>query len=637
MRPINLALSNNGGKALGLRTLIKLGVPVPVGVALNRNEVRKILKKDALLSDELCRWLASRQSLLSVRSSATNEDGVKMSFAGMYETRLSVKPVLKDVISAIREVSTSGRSARLEAYSGGHIDTIPIVIQEQIEAKTSGVLFTRACEVSGRECVFVEWTTGLGDKLVSGRLTPSSVRIPWANALTNLDLNSITTTGSIPDRAEVEALVGMIQTIGIGHPLGWDVEWAIDQSGKIWALQLRPQTVEIMVPERDRDTRLLPVSPGIGVGPAKLVDDATHNRVLDGDVLVSQITEVDYIPAMKRAAAIVTEEGGLLSHAAIVARELGKPCVVGFKEALSLLHDGVSTEVNGSRGTVRQEERTFGTNTSGEIDWKSVYLYDRGILFDEPGVYIEPNLEGLIAFVDEELPSSQTASISGFVRRTFHQSADVLVGDRGVWFREWHRYNRLFCISLVSSLFNSPLHSWDGAGIRLATDSLKKCAEVAVSTPAGSLLEELFQKEVGAALHAMVSEVVEGRALWYSFRDSMQWRQFHGVSFPDLLAGSTPSETATPQFIFDIVNCMNSLGLLRNESYKFFESIGAFSGQYFGNREELVRRVCEQLHIKFVDDTDSLSEIYGHPGFQEMDRSFHRRFMRVIESIYATP
>lgn len=620
---------SHGGKAKGLRRLMELGLPVPPGIALDRETVRGLLDGDLGVRTQLTEWLATAPGRLAVRSSAANEDGLQQSFAGVYESVLEVEPSIDAVMESVRRVAASGRSDRTLAYAGSTADTIPVVIQTLVEADVSGVLFSRALDPSGEDCAYVEWVRGLGDALVSGKVTPASVRIPRNVETGRLEPNRVQVGRDLPAPSHLALWTRLAEAVDAGTgSLGWDVEWAIDAREQLWALQMRPATTEVLVPDAHRASGPLPASPGVARGPVRVVDDESHPELEQGEVLVAAITEAEYIPAMKRAAAIVTEEGGLLSHAAIVARELGKPCVVGAANARAKLAGGQVVEVNGTTGTLRQGDLCIGGGTPPEIDWKSVYLYDRGfeVVVDDTPVYVEPTLDGTVAHVDEDTPVDATQRIDAKIRRSFHVAPNIVESDKRIWHREWCRFYQLRTVTFVESLFKAAIAAWDVDDVRGAVALLKRVAVELRTAPGGTTLDRLFWRELGAALHALVAVEVEGHALWASYRASAAWRLRHGVRFPDFLrsgrvtvAGAEPEPDLVRMFA-----CLDTLGQFRNESYRFFSELGVFETQYFRDREELVRQVCEERGLPFDNEDASLAAIYRQTAFRQLDATFSR-------------
>jgi pyruvate,water dikinase len=207
-----------------------------------------------------------------------------------------------------------------------------------VDATHAGVLFTRDPMGSGEPVI--EAVRGRGDVVVAGAATPDDGAL------------------SSDDRAEVLALGRRVESL-FGGPQ--DVEWAFDADGRLWLLQSRPITagpddVVDGTPAALPDAvvlRGLGASPGVASGPVRILRSAEDgDRLGDGEVLVATTTSPAWVPAMVDAAAIVTDIGGITSHAAIVARELGVPCVVGTVDATRLLADGDVVAVDGSRGLV---------------------------------------------------------------------------------------------------------------------------------------------------------------------------------------------------------------------------------------------------------------------------------------------
>lgn len=622
--------ATHGGKAMGLRLLIEKGLRVPDGVAIDSNSVNNLLNGNQSLLTQLKSWLASTDGLLAVRSSAVNEDGTEHSFAGVYETALNVKPLLNTVLDNVRHVSMSARSNRAVAYSSSESHgMIPVVIQKLIEPTVAGVLFSKAIDPFGTECAYIEWVSGLGDALVSGKVTPAAIRIPWNSEAGNLTLEHIQITRAVPKPLFVDILVNLIEIVNHEESrFGWDVEWAIDREDRLWALQMRPTTIELLVPDSNKATGPLSASPGIAAGPIKFIDDNNYNELEDGQVLVAKITEADYISSMKRAAAIVTEEGGLLSHAAIVARELGKPCIVGAVGALSRLVNLQSAEVNATMGTIRQGDVVIGGDKASEIDWTSVYLYDRGfeLVFSDVAAYIEPTMDGVIAYVDAGTTGEKQRQIAAHVRRSFHTPANVVEGDKRIWYREWCRFDQLRTVNFIASLFKTAIESWNVQELKQVIKTVKNVVlDIRRESPK-SQFEQLFWKEVGAALHALVAVEVEGYGLWGSYRKSATWRTRHGVRFDDFLSDKQVAIMieADPDMAA-VRECMRLLGELRNEAYLFFSENDVFDDTYFGSREVLIQGVCIEGGMPFVDEDSSLTMIYRNESFRNLDRLFWRK------------
>ena len=240
-----------------------------------------------------------------------------------------------------------------------------------LDAEVSGVMFTPG-EPSGVTTIEASW--GLGSSVVGGTVTPDAYRVhadgtvtrTVADKASRIDRHGthlVTSDVPQPDRrrptlddATAARLAGLGRRIGAVLGGAQDVEWAL-VDGDLWVLQARPTTADL--PERPStsvpDATLVgtPCSRGTATGPARVVrgpDDFA--RVRPGDILVCPWTDPSWTPLLHLAAGVVTETGGILSHAAIVARERRIPAVLGIADATRTLHDSTTITIDGTAGTV---------------------------------------------------------------------------------------------------------------------------------------------------------------------------------------------------------------------------------------------------------------------------------------------
>ena len=331
--------------------------------------------------------------LVAVRSSATAEDLPDASFAGQQRTYLNVQEIDR-VLETVRGCWASLFEARAIFYrEEQHFDQlsvgIAVPVQRMVQSEIAGVMFTAEPTRSDRSKVLVEAVHGLGETIVSGEITPDSYLIEKSNAeilekklvpqtwrlVRNEsakgadDLNvheDIPSDRSIAYKLDDEQILevfraGLKLEEDYGHPQ--DVEWAFE-GGRFYVVQTRAITTlgdavgqsEGLDVDSDANPLLLtgsPASPGSAVGPVKIVVDVGQLGIVEeGDILVTEMTTPDYVPAMKRAKAIVTDQGGRTAHAAIISRELGIPCVVGTGAATQDLKPGQTITVDGSTGAV---------------------------------------------------------------------------------------------------------------------------------------------------------------------------------------------------------------------------------------------------------------------------------------------
>ncbi len=321
---------------------------------------------------------------VAVRSSATAEDLPDASFAGQQETYLNVKGE-KEVVEKVRKCWSSLYTPRAIYYRVQHgfrheDVSIAVVVQKMVNSEKSGVMFT-SHPVTGEKLCIIEAAFGLGEAIVSGAVSPDTyvydrvakklveVNIGEKKIMITKNEKGETVTVDLPPEkakervlsdGEIEELVKFAELIENHYSSPQDVEWSIER-GKVYILQSRPITT---IKERKVEGEKLKegqkvllkglgASPGIGSGKVKVIfNEKEINKVEEGDVLVTTMTTPDMVPAMKRASAIVTDEGGMTCHAAIVSRELGVPAVVGTKEATRILKDGMQITVDGEKGII---------------------------------------------------------------------------------------------------------------------------------------------------------------------------------------------------------------------------------------------------------------------------------------------
>lgn len=624
----------HGGKAMGLRDLIADGFAVPPGIALSAQDVTTLLSGESGGLKALNDWLAGIAAPLAIRSSALAEDGAASSYAGMYETRLGITPTLDPVLVALREVSESGMSDRAVAYSGQRTGRISVVVQKMVDAGLSGVTFTTATDLDGGECLYAEYVVGQGEQLVSGRVIPARLVIPRDAGTGILRIDSVRLRGGAFGRDELAQFSAAFERLGRITPGAWDVEWAFDAAGRLWLLQRRPVTRPVIVPGNpDSGGTAVPAAPGQASGPAFLVgDDWDTQGLKEGDVLVSEITEVEFVPAMRRAAAIVTEQGGMLSHAAIIARELGKPCVIGARGALELLKAREETFVDGSDGVVRQGQVSIGGTQPGDLDWRALALYDRGLEHrsGNDSFYVESTPSGLIGYSSDEISPQRFPAVQQDLRLAFRSNVAIVSDQKLLWYREWRRFDQLSSVALISAQAKTAIARWDHAALSAAISLIKSLASESVEETYESASEELCHREFGAALHALCGVLVEGTGEWSAYRDSAAWRHQHGVSFSEFLRLPVKNSEEEHPEIAGILACASVLARLRNEAYPFFMAAGAFNLSYFENRDILVRNACIEQSVEYATESEALDILYKKPFFHAFDSMLFSRVLPLL-------
>ncbi|MBZ4420945.1 phosphoenolpyruvate synthase [Myxococcus sp. RHST-1-4] len=327
-----------------------------------------------------------KERAVAVRSSATSEDTAATSFAGMHETYTNVAGD-EAVLDRVRECWSSAYGQRVVAYrrSQGMSEepTLAVVVQEMVDSSRSGVLFTVDPSTGNRDRLVIEGAFGLGEVVVGGQVEPDTyvvdkrrLRILEARIghkdfkivreshgkERRVDLSPEEAGRRVLTDEEILELARLGQRVEQHYGSPQDVEWA-ESGGRMYLVQSRPITTlveEAVTPKKPAEVKGpalvtgLGASPGVVSGQVRVLHRPEEGRHLrQGEILVAPMTSPDWVPTLRRSAAIITDSGGMTCHAAIVSRELRIPCVVGTRSATRVLRDGEDVTVDGSTGQVR--------------------------------------------------------------------------------------------------------------------------------------------------------------------------------------------------------------------------------------------------------------------------------------------
>lgn len=357
--------------------------------------------KTAILSAEMPKDLAAEikkayhtlcgenDRFVAVRSSATAEDLPDASFAGQQETYLNVKG-FEDVVKHVQMCWASLFESRAIFYRTdkgfNHMKVgIAVPVQLMIQSEVSGIMFTVNPLTNDRSEISIEAAYGLGQPVVSGELTPDQYIVKKSNWDISYKFIAkqtwqFTLGGNTPvsnayqevqkmDDKKVVELAKIGERVEKHYGMPMDIEWGMENK-KLYIVQARPVTTlafqdnsdDLMIDETKHPKLLLEglgASPGVASGAVVIVKEPSEiDKVKQGDILVAEMTNPDYVPAMRRAAAILTDKGGRTSHAAIVSRELGIPAVVGSLHATTMLSVGEVITVDGFDGKVYEGDVT---------------------------------------------------------------------------------------------------------------------------------------------------------------------------------------------------------------------------------------------------------------------------------------
>lgn len=328
-------------------------------------------------------------ALVAARSSATAEDLPDASFAGQQETFLNVKDK-KDLLDKVKQCWASLFEPRAIFYRQekgfDHLKVgIAVAVQRMVQSEVAGIMFTVNPVSNDKNQIVIEAIYGLGEKIVQGAYTPDHYLVqketwkilqkkvsPQAEYMTYRDGKNqeLKVPNSKQDKIKMsdEQIIELAQ---IGHQLQQhyrfpqDIEWALEDD-ELYIVQSRPvTTIDPETFEKEQVVKVPPglevilkgdaASPGVATGKIRILKSAKEiNQLKDGEVLVTKMTTPDFVPAMKHASAIITNQGGQTSHAAIVSRELGIPCVVGTEIATHTLKIGQTVTIDGETGNIYQ-------------------------------------------------------------------------------------------------------------------------------------------------------------------------------------------------------------------------------------------------------------------------------------------
>ena len=347
---------------------------------------------------------------MAARSSATAEDLPEASFAGQQETYLNIKGEA-NIIQAVKKCWASLFESRAIFYRHeqkfNHLKIgIAVLVQKMIQSDTSGVMFTIDPVTNDKKNLVIEAVYGLGEYIVQGKVEPDFYKVRKYDLqimekqmgeqkiVFKRDSQGKTREMKVKKDLQKRQKITSKQIVALGR-LGkklerhyyfpQDIEWGIEKN-KIYILQTRPITtikaqedksIKAKQKEQTKELTILlkgdPASPGMVSGPAIVIKSVKEiNKVKKGQILVAPQTNPDFVPAMKKAIAIITEQGGRTSHAAIVSRELGVPCIVGAENATKIIKTKLVITVNGQTGEIFKGgwQKTSSVPQAGRLEKK---------------------------------------------------------------------------------------------------------------------------------------------------------------------------------------------------------------------------------------------------------------------------
>ncbi len=362
-------------------TIMKAEMPENLGKEIKKayEELTKKYQKEG----------GSGEPYVAIRSSATAEDLPDASFAGQQETYLNVAGA-DQVVDRVRECFSSlftDRAIYYRVQKGfGHLEVaLAAAVQLMVFSEAAGVMFTLDVSNGNRDVVQIEAAYGLGEYVVQGTVTPDVYYVDKKELAINKMVSEKNVMlvrkekggveeKKVPQKKREKQVLTDEQIVTLGkygisieehYKKPMDIEWGLDErTDKLWILQARPETAWAGKPapqptevatteERNVIAKGLPASPGLVAGKANVILDVKDiNEFQQGEILVTEMTAPDWVPAMKKSKAIVTNSGGMTCHAAIVSRELQIPCIVATKNATDVIKNGQDITVDAVNGIV---------------------------------------------------------------------------------------------------------------------------------------------------------------------------------------------------------------------------------------------------------------------------------------------
>ena len=582
-----------GGKAYGLNKLNKLNVPVPKAYAIDQVSINEIIlgNKESLTQLKLILSEFDTNATFAIRSSAANEDGKEKSFAGMYDTILNVPNNLNAVVEAIKKVNSSLESERLNSYNGTK-SKMNIVLQLMILPKIAGVCFTNAIDLNGQEVVYIEYVEGIGESLVSGKKTAKSVVVSLKDYSYRCEENS--------DKELFKDMIKYLKLIKDQTSEELDLEWCIDSNGKSFFLQARPITRQVIIREKMSTGAI--ASPGNCSGEIYVIDEDSEDEVIEkrindfpeGAVLLAKTTDTNYVPAMRKASGIITTEGSVLSHAAIIAREFSIPCITGFKSALDIFEDGKKISIDTNNKSIIYDGKKIAFGDGKEINL--LELYDFNNIEEEKidgcVVLVESIDNEFGIHIDEELEQAEIDKIEIYIRKKYGKPPVILKDQKYLWYKEFSRFKKFpnyieECKEAEKICSNFKIEEIDEYVNSLLSKVEKTFNNIS------SKYEKVYAGEYAQAIHFLINLYMCNGCGMKAIYDYMKKNKIKSVQ--EILS----SNTIQSRFLKKIEE-------IRASIWEIFVKNGWSSDNYYDERYELIMNVLNEK----VSDEKAIDAFY---------------------------
>ncbi|MDD7474311.1 MAG: PEP/pyruvate-binding domain-containing protein [Bdellovibrionota bacterium] len=613
---LNLKDANklHGGKAYGLSNLLRVDINVPRGVVLSSDDLDNLKNKDEKIIVDIREFLKlfKCSEKFAVRSSAVGEDSDENSFAGMFDTVLNVRNNLEDVLNAINKVANSVQNNRVKEYSGSNNPKkMNVIIQLMIEPSISGVAFTRAIDTNGEDVILIEAVKGLGESLVSGKETASRIIVAKDSRRTDVKF-----FGNPLDISCINKLVEGIRKINNFFNKEMDIEWCIDNDGKIYFLQARPITRFPILD--DIETEGIIASKGIAKGKAFILDEDEdiHKQIASfpkGGILIANYTDVDYVPMIKKASGLIVADGSLLSHSAIVSRELGIPCISGIKDVKNIFKDGGEVFLDAENGIIKQGDIEITLSIKRNFSFKSLVDFEgiSEINFEGIRILVKPTIDGVWVNIPPDIDNDKMDKINIFLRKYLKQKTIISTDyDAYLWHLEYERIKNFSFFKELLSRAKIVSRNLDGSSLKkLYEDSVNRVRSCLENKEKDLSYNNILYDEIIMAYHLALDQMIpNGIVAKETYFKLIPVLDKYGLQFDDLFSKNFDRNSYEEEDYKLFLKAQEFFKVaqdLRNSIYTKFIEIGAMSYDFFDIRTENMRSFIN------LDKGISLGENYS--------------------------
>lgn len=628
----------DGGKAYGLARLIAGGFNVPDGFVVEYDDIADILNGN---TDELEKYLAvfPEGSELAVRSSASGEDGENNSFAGIFDTVLNVECSVAAVSDALKKVNASSCGSRADAYDERGTHKMNIVVQQMIDPLLAGVAFSDAVDENGESVIRIEAVEGLGEKLVSGRSSASVVTVSKKSLSDGEPVLRI--RGKALDYSRFSELAVNVNRISefLGHDA--DVEWCIDKNGKVRFVQARPVTRKYMISHDD--SSCIVASDGYASGTVFMVDDSwDEEQTLDqleklpeNAVLVAWATDTRHMPLMRKAAAVITEEGTALSHAAIISREFGIPCITGYRNAKKLFASGDKIIIDTSEGSVTHNGEKLFFARRKFLRFADLYDFENiiEVSTEKNKVQFQPSFDGVIMYIPYNSSAEDEEMYEITARKLFGQKPLRSSIDKYEWYVLYRQFRKLPFFDPLCAELKRFCEELDSEAVSMFYERTVSLLKTMVTEKESySEYDRVTAEEMMLSLHLITDMLLPGgyaaKTVFYKCFSTMNEL---GISFDEMLEGKYPDDCDKKQELDQAAEFMNCVSVLRNEISGRLMAVGALHYDDTRSRHTRTKKALESAGYSDVDAKKAPEIFYSDLRMSEKTAALSDAILRLTD------